>query len=88
MCARPTRSGGSIRLRVRTPREVARLARAALCSVRLAMERETGRLPSEAEGFEARLDHALQSWQVEDHWLRNHSRQRLAIRYRSGDRVG
>ena len=83
-CARPTLSGASIRLHVTAPREVVRLAQRVLCSVRLALERQMGRLPSEAEAFEALLDHALQSWQVEDRWLHTHSRARREIFTRDG----
>ncbi|MCP5070159.1 MAG: HNH endonuclease, partial [bacterium] len=40
----------------------------------------TGRLPDEAEAFEAMLAHALASWEVEDPWLkRNMSRKHRAV---------
>ena len=70
-----------IRLEVRltAPRRVARAFRQVLCAVRLALERATGRLPSEAEGFEALVDHALRAWQVEDRWLKHHTRRRLEV---------
>ena len=48
------------------------------------MERQTGRLPSEGEAFHAMLDHALQSWQVEDRWLRSRSKRQNAIFERDG----
>jgi hypothetical protein len=44
------------------PRDVARLFRATLCSVRRRIERATGRIPSEGEAFEAMLDHAFVVW--------------------------
>ena len=47
---------------ITAPREVTRLARATLCSVRRRIERLLGRPVSESEGFEAMLDHALESW--------------------------
>ena len=56
-------------LTITAPREVARLFRAALCSERRALERETGRLPAEGEAFETMLDHALRAWGVDDPWL-------------------
>jgi hypothetical protein len=64
VCARATAAVEGISLRVTVPREVARLFRAVLCSWRKALEARTGRLPSEAEAFEAMLDHALASWGV------------------------
>ena len=66
------------------PTEVARLFRATLCTLRRAMERETGRLPSEGEAFDAMLDHALQSWGADDPWLRK----RMRSKYRVFDRDG
>jgi hypothetical protein len=41
------------------PKDVVRFFRATLCTLRRALERETGRLPSEGEAFDAMLDHAL-----------------------------
>ena len=58
VCARPTDPVGPVRIRVWAPRDVARLFRAVLSSVRLALERETRRLASEAEAFEGVIDHA------------------------------
>jgi hypothetical protein len=69
-CARPTDVLGGVRLRVAAPQSVARRFHAVLCAVRRAMEASTGRLPAEADGFEAMLDHALESWAVDDAWLR------------------
>lgn len=83
-CALPTALGGGVRLRVTAPVEIAQLFRRVLCSVRLALERESGRLPSEGEGFEVMLDGALQAWEVEDRWLRSRSRRELAIFERDG----
>jgi len=63
---------------------VVELFSATLCSVRVAVESASGRLPSVGEGFEMMLDHALQSWGVEDPWLRRRSRRSLAIFERDG----
>jgi len=66
--AKPTVRGGSTqepetsRLLLGAPRSVARLARAALCTVRRRIERLVGRPVSPSEGFEAMLDHALEAW--------------------------
>jgi hypothetical protein len=75
---------GSVRVQVTAPREVIRLFSATLCSLRLELERETGRLPTAAEGFEAMLDRALQGWQVRDPVLARRSRRELAIFERDG----
>jgi hypothetical protein len=69
---------------VSAPRDVARLFRAVLCTVRRGIERETGRLPTEAEGFEAMLDHALRSWDVDDPFLRRRLRREYAVFERDG----
>jgi len=82
-CARP-RVSEPWPLTLNGPREVIALFSATLCSVRLAVERESGRLLSAGEGFEMMLDHALQSWAVEDPWLRRRSRRSLAIFERDG----
>jgi hypothetical protein len=50
---------------VYAPIDVARLFRAALCSMRRQLERETGRLPSPGEAFGAMLEHATQAWAPE-----------------------
>ncbi len=50
------------RLFVHAPRAVTRLVRAVLCTVRHAIERQTGRLPTDGEAFEAMLEHALDAW--------------------------
>ena len=63
-CARPTDVLAGIPLRVNAPTDVARLFRAALCSVQRAIEAETGRLPPEHVAFEAMIEHALRSWGV------------------------
>jgi hypothetical protein len=73
-CARPTALLEGIRLRIVAPRDVTRLFRATLCTLRKAIEAETGRLPSEAEAFDAMIDHALRSWDVDDPWLRSRAR--------------
>ena len=71
-CARPTEPGSDTEagrsaldgcsLTVTAPRDVARLFRAVLCTVRRALERERGQLPSEAEALDRMLDHALATW--------------------------
>jgi hypothetical protein len=47
---------------VHAPRPVARLVRAVLCTVRRAIERQTGRLPTNGQAFEAMLEHAFDAW--------------------------
>jgi hypothetical protein len=83
-CARPTvpSEGGS--LRITAPRDVARLFRAVLCTVRRALERELGRLPSEALAFEVMIDHALRAWGVDDLWLRQRSQKKYRVFERDG----
>ena len=44
------------------PQSVARLFLAVLCTVRRRIEAQTGRLPTEGEGFEAMLDHVIDVW--------------------------
>ena len=44
------------------PQSVARLFLAVLCTVRRIIEAQTGRLPTEGEGFEAMLDHVIDVW--------------------------
>jgi hypothetical protein len=44
------------------PRDVARLFRATLCTVRRGIERGTGRMPSEGEAFGWMLAHARAAW--------------------------
>jgi hypothetical protein len=79
-CARPTDVLGGVRLRISAPCDVARLFDAVLCTLRRAIERETGDLPSEADAFEAMLDHAVASWTVDDVWLRRRmSRKHYAV---------
>jgi hypothetical protein len=60
--ANSTRLEETSTLFVHAPLPVARLVRAVLCSVRRAIEGQTGRLPTEGQAFEAMLDHALDSW--------------------------
>ncbi len=55
--AHPTLSAETTRLFIRAPREVGALFRAVLCTVRREIERQTNRMPSEGEAFEAMLDH-------------------------------
>jgi len=44
------------------PQSVARLFLSVLCTVRRRIEAQTGRLPTEGEGFEAMLDHVIDVW--------------------------
>jgi len=69
VCVQPAPREATWHLEIRAPREVARLFRALLCTLRRALERETGRLPSEGEAFQAMLDHALREWGVDEPWL-------------------
>ncbi len=69
-CAHPRHLGGPIRISFDAASDVVKLFRAVLCTVRRAIERDTGRLPSEAEGFEAMLAHVLDGWDVDDPWLK------------------
>jgi hypothetical protein len=63
-CARATGAGEpeDSRIFFLAPIEQARFFRAALCTVRLRLERATGRLPTEGEALEAMLDHCLDTW--------------------------
>jgi len=79
-CARPRDLLGGVRLEIWAPTDVVRLFRALLCTVRRAIERETGHLPPESVAFEAMLDHALECWRVDDRWLRRKiGRNRCAV---------
>ena len=69
VCVQPAPAEATWHLAIRAPTDVARLFRAVLCTLRRALERETGRLPSEGEAFQAMLDHALREWGVNDPWL-------------------
>jgi hypothetical protein len=84
MCAHPTAPTEGRSLRIPASRDVARLFRAVLSTVRRALEREIGRLPSEALAFEAMIDHALRAWGVDDLWLRQRSRKKYAVFERDG----
>jgi hypothetical protein len=87
-CARSRDLFEGVRIRVSAPREVARLFRAVLCSLRRAAEAETGRLPGEGEAFGAMIDHALRTWGVDDPRLRGRApardRRLLAVFDRDG----
>jgi hypothetical protein len=85
-CARPTEWLRRVSIRIRAPRDVTRLFRAVLCTVRLSMEAQQDRLPDEADAFDAMLDHALASWGVDDLWLRQKLRKRYPIIDRDGYR--
>ena len=50
------------RLMIHGPKDVVCLVRAALCTVRRHLERQTGRCPSPGEAFEAMLEHAFAEW--------------------------
>jgi hypothetical protein len=95
MCARLTEPAGSTEagrrsahdqwsLTVTAPRDVARLFRSVLCTLRRALEPGWGRLPSEGEALDRMLDHALHSWGVDDVWLAA----RIRRQYRVFDRDG
>jgi len=60
--ARPTVSGAKDRLFFTAPRDVARLFRAVLATLQRHLERVSGRPSSQAEAFDAMLDHALEAW--------------------------
>jgi hypothetical protein len=77
-------SAETCRIAIAAPAELARLFCAMLCSVRLAIEQETGHLPSEGEAFEAMLDHAARSWELDDPWLRRHKPEAVRIFERDG----
>jgi hypothetical protein len=57
-----TDSAATSLLAVHAPRTVAQLFRAVLATVRRAIERRTGRLPSAGEAFGAMLEHAIDAW--------------------------
>ena len=73
-----------MRIRVFAPVEVARLFRTALCRVRLAIERQSGRLPSEGEAFGAMLEHARASWGLDDRRLCRWRRRQYPVFERDG----
>jgi hypothetical protein len=60
--AHSTDSAATSLLFLHAPRPVAQLLRAVLSTVRRAIERRKGRLPSAGEAFEAMLDHACDAW--------------------------
>jgi hypothetical protein len=60
--AQPTASAETSRLFFHAPREVVTLFRAVLCTVRRAIERQTGKMPTEGEAFDAMLEHATNAW--------------------------
>ena len=80
----PRVAGEGWHLTITAPTEVARLFRALLCTVRRAHERETGRLPSDGEAFQAMLDHALRSWGVDEPWLARKMRRVSPVFERDG----
>ena len=83
-CVAPTQLSETWRLTILAPAEVARLFRALLCTVRRALERETGRLPDEGEAFQAMLDHALREWGVDDRWLQRWAKRVSPVFARDG----
>ena len=88
VCVAPTHSNETWRLTIHAPEDVARLFRALLCTLRRALERETGRLPDEGEAFQAMLDHALREWDVDDRWLRRWAQRVSPVFDRDGWRCG
>ncbi len=60
--AQPTVSTETSRLFFHAPRDVVTLFRAVLCTVRRAIERQTGKMPTEGEAFDAMLKHATNAW--------------------------
>jgi 5-methylcytosine-specific restriction endonuclease McrA len=60
--AKPRLSGEDASLFVHGPASVVRLVRAVICTVRRAIERQKGYLPTEGEAFDAMLEHALATW--------------------------
>jgi hypothetical protein len=60
--ARPTMSGENSRLFFHAPRDVVTLFRAVLCTVRRAIERQTGTMPTAGQAFDAMLEHATNAW--------------------------
>jgi len=60
--AKPTRTDETCRIFWNGPRDVARLFRAVLCTVRRHIERRTGRLPSDGEALDAMLEHVFEAW--------------------------
>jgi hypothetical protein len=60
--AQPTVSGETSRLFFHAPRDVVTLFRAVLCTVRRAMERQTGKMPTAGQAFDAMLEHASSAW--------------------------
>lgn len=82
-CARRRDPEDAVHISIHAPRDVARLFRATLASVRKRLEAERERLPSESEGFIAMLEHARATWEAEDPALRRYRR-----RYRVFERDG
>ena len=62
------------------PADVVQLFRAVLCTVRRAMERDSGRLPTAGQALGAMLDHALSTWGTLDG--------KVPVRHRVFDRDG
>jgi hypothetical protein len=60
--AQPRVSGEDTCLFFHAPQSIATLFLAVLCTVRRRFEVQIGRLPTEAEGFEAMLDHVIDVW--------------------------
>ncbi len=72
------------RISISAGADVARLFEATIASVRLEIERETGRLPSEGDAFGVMLDHAAQSWALDDPWLGRRRPEGLRVFERDG----
>jgi hypothetical protein len=56
------------------PRDVARLFRAVLCTVRRRIERQTGRLPTEGKALEVMLEHVFAAWGAQNERVRREHR--------------
>ena len=84
VCVEPMPADEGWSVTITAPIEVARLFRAAICSVRRAAEREAGALPDEGHAFEAMIAHALHAWGVDEPWLARKMRRLSPVFERDG----